>query len=199
MNDNNIRFIYFRVNILKKKITSSIINHVNCIVIDKKRRFILYFEPTVIIRFNYKPIVRMLVNSSPKLLNFAFLTPKKIGYNVYNRLQKYNHFCQTYVLYIYCLILENRDVEPQNFSKLFNNIITLQNINYFLFFINRILEENGTNLNSLKIDYKYSNGLKKIIKKSRNCAVSIDNIDITSGRSIEEEGWIIATQLSKFI
>src|SRR5205085_26945 len=49
MLNGNIRFIFIRINIIKStnKVT---MNHVNCVVIDKWKQYILYFEPMFVLR-----------------------------------------------------------------------------------------------------------------------------------------------------
>jgi len=177
MEDDSIRYVYIRINIIKKS-GKRIMNHVNCIIIDKRRHFLLYFEPTVLIRYDLTELKEILTDVAPILFNYAFLVPESIGYNVFNRLQKYNHYCQTYVLYVYCLVLENREIEPDEFSRLFNDIITTKNIHYFIYFINKMLEDDGVNLNNFCVDYKYSNGLKVLIKNDNDELLKIEKIQL---------------------
>ncbi len=148
-------------------------NHVNCIIIDKHRKFILYFEPTVLIRYDLDQIKFTLCSANAILYNFAFLIPEDIGYSVFNCLQKFDNYCQTYVLYVYCLLLENREIDPDNFRKLFNGIITSTNRDYFIYFINRLLQDKGINLDNLG-DY-------------HNIDANIDDINIDE----LDEDWMV--------
>ena len=153
-------------------------NHVNCIVIDKDRKYILYFEPVAVVRVNASKIFNILCNTCNELKEYDALLPSDIGYTFYNRLQRYDNFWQTYILYIYFLIIENTDVKPKDFSSLFNTVITSKNIDYFIYFISDVINKNGINLDNFEL----------------NSSQRIDDSMIMKQIKIEEESdgnWLI--------
>lgn len=152
LKDNLIRYVYIRVNLDDNKY----INHVNCIVIDKIKKYILYFEPTVHIRFNLNKI-KVLLSNIADINDYQFIIPNDIGYNSFNGLQKFDNYCQTYILYIFCLILENKNVEPNNFRRMFNSVINKQNIEYFWYYIYNMLINDGFNIDDLEINHHNDN------------------------------------------
>lgn len=155
LNDDLIRYVYIRVNLDGNKY----IDHVNCIVIDKLKKYILYFEPTVHIRYDIDKIKSLLSNFAD-LDGYNSITPYDIGYNSLNGLQQFDHYCQTYILYIFCLILENRNIEPINFSKMFNNVINKQRMEYFWYYIYNVMICNGFNIDNLDITHKIDDNAK---------------------------------------
>jgi len=63
--NNKLRYIYIRINILKNQKKG--MNHVNCIIIDKYLKYILFFEPKVNLEYNPDTIITIL-----KALEFSF-------------------------------------------------------------------------------------------------------------------------------
>lgn len=145
MHNESIRFVFIRVNLIKslKKM-----NHVNCVIVDKRRKFLLYFEPMVVVRIDTIELFDILSKFSDKFIGYSLLVPIDIGYNVYNRLQRYDNYCQTYILYVYCLILENRDVKPAEFSSMFNAVISAENVRCFLYYVHKVLTDGGIDVNN---------------------------------------------------
>lgn len=137
LQNNEINFIYIRLNI----IISSKINHVNCVIIDKKQKYILFFEPKCSFLFNISNFIIKL-NDIIDFSDFNNIFPVDLGYNSFNCLQKYDAFCQTYVLFIYLLIITNENIPYKNFHNMFNSIITYENMGYFLFNIGKLLKLN---------------------------------------------------------
>lgn len=140
LHDNNIKYIFIRINIIA---TQYVINHVNCIIIDKKTKYILFFEPKVEFTFDIKQFTNLFDELVKLPKDYIKLYPKDIGYNYYNRLQSYDAFCQSYVLFAFILVISNSDVETQNYSLMFNTIITANNLGYLLFHISNLLEQDG--------------------------------------------------------
>jgi len=86
----DVRFIFIRVNLIK---SSASIQHVNCIIIDKEKRFILYFEPMVVLRLDPTDITNILFGLSDELQNYKLLLPNDIGYNVRRTSSMYTAWC----------------------------------------------------------------------------------------------------------
>ena len=80
LNDDSINYIYIRINLVNKK---NIMNHVNCIIIDKTKGFVLYFEPMANLRINLDIIRNIMLKYN---VEYKLLTPKDIGYSYNNRL-----------------------------------------------------------------------------------------------------------------
>ena len=138
--DNNIRYIFIRINVIA---TQHVMNHVNCIIIDKKNKYMLFFEPKVEFMYDIQEFTK-LVDELIKLPNdYTKLYPKDIGYDYYNRLQSYDAFCQSYVLFVFILIISNNDIKTNEYSLMFNTIITSNNLGYLLFHIDTLLELDG--------------------------------------------------------
>jgi len=169
MHNNSIRFVFIRVNLIK---SLRKMNHVNCVIVDKRRKFVLYFEPMVVVRIDTVELFDILLKFSDKFIGYNFLVPNDIGYNIYNRLQRYDNYCQTYILYVYCLILENQDVKPNEFSSMFNTVISARNIKCFLYYVHRVLMDGGIDVNNFN-----SSGLKDQL---------IDDLVVT-----EDDEWLV--------
>ena len=162
MNDSDVRYLYIRINLVNKKGKYNM-NHVNCIVIDKEMRYILYFEPTCYVQINVKYLANLLFEITPVLSDYTILLPKDLGYSYINRLQYFDNYCQTYILYIFCLILENPHIDTNKYSELFNSIITEQNVLRFLQYIDGLLTNNGMDVSNLSVDNnKYEDNVDNI-------------------------------------
>ena len=143
LGNDKIRFIYIRINLIQK---GKKINHVNCIIIDKINKYLLLFEPKVNIKYDINILFSFLDGVFGKS-KFKKLFPKDIGYHSFNKLQSFDLFCQTYVLFIYIIIILNYNTEPKNFSIMFNQIINSDSIQCFLFTIYEIITINGYIIN----------------------------------------------------
>lgn len=163
--DASIRFIFIRINLIKNE---NLMNHVNCIIIDKKQKFILYFEPMAIIKIDINELVKIIINFSDDLNNYMLLTPDKIGYNFYNRLQRYDNYCQTYILYVYYLIIENDNVKYTEFSNMFNTIITSDSVKCFLYFVYNLLLSDGINIDHFEFDNLNDQSIDSIVINEEN-------------------------------
>lgn len=157
VNKNNIRYIYLRINLIGYGWKN--MNHVNCIIIDKTKKYILYFEPTVNIKICLNDIKHTLFSICPTIKKFTLYTPKDIGYNYFNKLQRFDYYCQTYILYIFCLILENDNIDPIKYSTLFNSVIKKTTVKYMLYYIYNLLNESDTNLLNCENIYYNDGGI----------------------------------------
>lgn len=143
--DEKVQYIYIRINVISKSILNNNMHHVNCIVIDKSRNYVLFFEPRL--TFMYDPDVLIsLVDTFMDLSLYEKIFPPDIGYNIFNQLQRYDTYCQTYVIFVLALIIHNRNIPYQDYHKMFNKSITTDNIGYFLFNIYRTLKEKNCDI-----------------------------------------------------
>jgi hypothetical protein len=177
------RYIYIRLNIITNSTYK--MHHVNCIIIDKKEKYILFFEPRVNFLFNIDDLIKEL-DALINIKDYKKLLPSDIGYNIFNRLQKYDAFCQTYVLFAYILIINNKDIHYTNFSTMFNSMDT-QSIGCLFYYINNLLENNNYNICDQPIIWKYpTNNLKNIFNminifsnnKSEDQDIELSDMDI---------------------
>lgn len=154
LDDGNIRYIYIRVALLDKNI-----HHVNCIIIDKLRRYILYFEPKVILKVDMEDIHDLFKYYN--LLGYRYITPTDIGYNFINRLQYFDHFCQTYILFVFMIIIGcDNCINYKKFSKIFTDNITVETIGNFLFIIYQKMDMAGITIyNEQLSQYNSANGI----------------------------------------
>lgn len=145
--NNNIRYILIRINIIDN--TNNIMNHVNSIIIDKSDKYILFFEPKVTFIYDiekFTKIVDDIFINIVDIQSYKKLYPETIGYNSFNKLQNYDAFCQTYILFTYIMVTLNETVKPENFSLMFNATITSKNLGYLLFHINKLLKNNNLDI-----------------------------------------------------
>lgn len=134
-----IRYILIRVNIIDT--TQNVIQHVNCIILDKKRKYMLFFDSKIKFQYDVNAFVLLITDIVNSIyFDYNILFPKDIGYDDYNQLQKYDAFCQTYVFFVFLLIVSNDMVNTNNYSMMFNTTITTKNLGYFLFYINKLLQ-----------------------------------------------------------
>ena len=132
MLDSTIRYIFIRVNLIENNKYN---NHANAIIIDKSQKWILYFEPQCKTRISMDIIKSDLTNYI-SLTDYKYITPENIGYSIVNKLQRFDNYCQTYVIYAYCIIVNNPTVDYKDYSNMLNSIITKQDsITCFLFHI----------------------------------------------------------------
>lgn len=186
--NNDTRYIYVRVNLINNSFTG-MMHHVNCIIIDKIENYVLFFEPKFTFNFDIN-ILASFIDDIICLNNYKRLFPTNIGYNYYNRLQKYDHYCQSYVLFVFLLIIYNKDVHYKNFCTLFNSTITYDNLSFFLFHIKNLLDENNFIINQqeeiwsiptdnteniMTLIYLLLNSKKKDNAKNNNLYIQDDN------------------------
>lgn len=140
--NDEIKYIYIRINIVNINKKNNQMDHINCIICDKIHKTILIFEPKT--KFTYDVnIIMDILNQSMDIKEYKILLPEKdIGYNSHHSLQKYDAYCQTYVLLVFVLIIHNSQMPFEKYSSLFNCAITYKNIGYFLFTIHQLLKEN---------------------------------------------------------
>ena len=142
--NEEISHIYIRINII---IHDNPMHHVNCVVIDRSKQFILLFEPQVEFKYNVIMIYELL-NKYINMDYYRILLPIDIGYTNDNKLQGYDAYCQSYVILAYMLLIINKNVSPSDYSKMFNTVITLKNIGYLLYYVHLVLINNKYNIGS---------------------------------------------------
>lgn len=137
--DDKIKYIYIRVNVITKTSYKNM-QHVNCIIIDKNNKHILFFEPKLTFMYDVS-VLTSLIDNCMDTSTYKKLFPQDIGYNILNQLQRYDTYCQTYVIFIFSLIIHNQAIEYKDYHQMFNKSITTKNIGYYLFNIYRKLRE----------------------------------------------------------
>lgn len=191
--NDSIRYIYIRIDLINNHRKGNI-HHVNSIVIDREKKYVLFFEPKVNLKYNKQTIIDLI-----NLDDYQYLEPKDVGYHIFNKLQTVDCFCQTYILYTYILIIENNDVEFENFSRMFNSIISTKNIGYFLFYIFQKYKVSDLEVGINPTEWNFpKSGINKIFDTLRlqlksalednNYEEEYDGFDI-----IDEDGYVIAT------
>lgn len=133
IDDDRYRYIYIRVNIERPSI-----NHVNCVIIDKFNKWVLIFEPKYSLSYDIEHIKAII-----GLDNYDILVPKDIGYNFINRLQKFDYYCQTYVLFVFHIIISNPDVPYNEYALMINHIITYPHLRSYWYHIYSLLKESN--------------------------------------------------------
>ena len=137
--NDDVKYILIRINIIDTLNTK--MDHVNSIVIDKHNKYMLFFEPKVTFAYNINDLTK-LCDELINVPSYAKFYPKDIGYNTYNKLQHYDAFCQSYILFVFIMITLNGNIKSENFSLMFNTTITTKNLGYFLFYINTLIKFN---------------------------------------------------------
>lgn len=148
--NESIRYIFIRVNLIE---TIRDINHVNCIIIDKFEKYVLFFEPLVDIKYNLSSLKKITENKN--LSDYKYLIPDDIGYNSLNKLQKMDYFCQTYILTVFLLIVNNNHINYSDFSTLFNELIDFNNMELFWYNCQKILKKKGYNFDGVPLKWTY--------------------------------------------
>ena len=151
-NSNNTRYIFIRVNIINT--LQNIMQHVNCIIIDKVKKYILFFEPKFEFSYNIDELEKV-IDELVNLHNYSKIFPQDIGYNYYDRLQFYDAFCQSYVLFVFIIITNNELIDAANYSLMLNKIITYENLGYMLYHINTLLKQSGYEICEQKIIWSF--------------------------------------------
>jgi hypothetical protein len=90
-----------------------------------------------------------------KLANYKYLIPNDIGYNSFNKLQKMDYFCQTYIMTIFLLIVNNNHINYTDFSNLFNNSINFHNMELFWYNCHKILKKGGYDFDGVPPKWTY--------------------------------------------
>jgi len=145
--DDNIRFITIRICEL-----GNIIGHVMSIIIDKQKKYILFFDPKNDIKFSLDQFMFVIntVNAATSS-DYQILLPYDIGYNKGKRLQGINMYCQTYILYVYALIICNHNIPYKNFKVMFTSIINNKSVSLFLFLLYKVISCNK-NFDNIEFD-----------------------------------------------
>ena len=191
MNNDDVQYILIRINIID--IMNNKMNHVNSIIIDKHNKYILFFEPKVTFTYNINDLTK-IIDEILNVQTYTKIYPENIGYNSYNKMQQYDAFCQSYILFVFIIITLNENVKPENFSLMFNTTITTQNLGYLLFYINRLLKNDGmdicdqdeiwsfptnTTKNLLNLMHLFFNNKDEISKYEINKLILTEEDDIT--------------------
>lgn len=137
IDNDNIKYIFIRLNLVNCKY----FNHVNGIYINKSKYYTLIFEPKYELIYNPLELESLLKNYTN---NYQFIYAKDIGYTIYNRMQSYDLFCQTYVLFSFLLIvLNDGEINYENYCEMFSSVITPKNVEYLLYHIDNLLKKNN--------------------------------------------------------
>ncbi|ARF09568.1 hypothetical protein Indivirus_1_191 [Indivirus ILV1] len=140
INNVDIEYIFIRLNLINRQ---DFFDHVNGIYINKNKKYVLIFEPKVKLSFD-APFIEAFMKKYIHDDNYKFIYAEDLGYNIYNKIQNYDLFCQTYVLFVFSLIILNDNmIEYNNYSTMFNDVINSKNIEYFLYYIDILLQKNG--------------------------------------------------------
>lgn len=162
------RYICIKINIDYHKGSKSnkTVGHVNIIIIDINRKFILFFDSSNRIDYDIKKF-DMIINTvnfhtgTDKL--FTILKPSDIGYSFFSSLQGYNLFCQTYIFLVLLLIISNKKISHTSYKLLFDNEISNEILGLFLFYIYKKIEHDD-NFKNIEFDFYYpGNYLQNII------------------------------------
>jgi len=139
----NVRFIMIRI-----EERNSMLGHVTAIIIDKKKSYLLFFDPKNNIKYDIQQfnfIIDIINTVTEK--KYKILTSWDIGYSQGTRLQGINFYCQTYILYVYLIVVCNINVCYTDFKNMFNSLITTKTITLLLYFLYRSIEKNPTVIN----------------------------------------------------
>lgn len=186
--NDNIRFIYIRLNILTN--STGKMHHVNCIIIDKKSKYVLFFEPRNSLLFDVNELIDK-IKDKIDIDPYTKLIPSDIGYNMFNKLQQYDAFCQTYVLFAYILVINNKDIQYTNYSTMFNSVITSQNIGHFYYHINKLLKINNYNICDQPIVWKFPTNIFNIMHPFGNNNTEGDEVEMSDIVVHEEDEFLI--------
>jgi hypothetical protein len=182
--DDCIQYIYFRINLINEHNTTININHVNCIIIDKKNKYVLIFEPKGILSYDIN-IIKNLFHKYDNLNQYKYLTPCDIGYKQYSTsqsLQRYDFYCQTYVMMVFYLIINNKNIKFSEYSKLFTKSINKKTVGYFLYQIDIALKKNNIEFHSFPILWSYQDGyIASVWRMYQNIYAYDINNDICDG------------------
>lgn len=152
LTDNSIRYVFIRVNVIDA--SHKLMDHVNCIIIDKKKKYILFFEPKFDFMYDVNDLT-LFIDKTVDIKDYSKIFPKDIGYSYYNRLQSYDIFCQSYVIFVFSVIINNDIDDVGSYATILNNIITHENLGYMLYYINTLLKESGYDICEQKILWSF--------------------------------------------
>ncbi|MCJ7637187.1 MAG: hypothetical protein MUO21_06820 [Nitrososphaeraceae archaeon] len=138
--NQDIEYIFIRLNLINEH---SYFNHVNGIYINKNKKYILIFEPKLELSFDAESLETFLVNEI-SINTYKFIYAKDLGYDIYHRIQNYDLFCQTYVIFAFLLIVVNDDtVNYDEYGNMFQSIINSKNVGYLLYYVDTLLQKNN--------------------------------------------------------
>lgn len=135
--DDSSRFVYIRIDIYGNS------NHVNCIIIDKLNKLIILFEPRYHIIFDANCLLSTL-----DLPDYKLMYPSDLGYNLVNSLQKFDNYCQTYVLFAFHIIVSNPHIEYYDYALMINTIITNKNLVSYWYYIYTLLKTSSFDIDN---------------------------------------------------
>lgn len=130
---NLYRFIGIRVDIYKKTI-----HHINMIILDTWREYVLYFEP----QGHSHEIARKICDTL-YLPNYVRYEPEDMGVGWFNRLQYLDALCQTYAPLAYLVIINNPDKPISAYGDIMYQCINEKSINGFFYYLDTQLKRNG--------------------------------------------------------
>ena len=161
LDNNDVRYIFVWISL---KMTGHI-GHINCVIIDKQNKYALIFEPKVKIDYDLCLITDILDLNN----DYQILVPTDIGFHYFNRLQRFNHFCQTYVLFVFMIIIENDIVEYNKFSKMMSDIINNQSLGHFLYYTHMLIHTDIKISHNHGIFWEYPDGcMQGIFNRFKN-------------------------------
>jgi len=170
MLNNDIKYIFIRLNLINN---NSLFNHVNGIYINKNKKYILIYEPKVELMYDSE-FIETLLKSKIDCHDYIFIYAEDLGYSHYKRMQNYDLFCQTYVLFVFVLITLNDDINYENYSDMFDSVINSNNIDHFLYYIDELLKNNNYDICEQPELWTIPNIMKCIFKKDNN---NNDNVE----------------------
>jgi len=156
------RYIFIRINIHNTNNNG----HVNCIIIDKFREYILFFDSLNNIEYDinkFKDIFHIIEVILGK--NFKVINMHNIGYNsrYFSSLQSYDLFCQTYIFLAFLLIINNKKIRYSSYKMLFDNEINSEKLGLFLFFMYNLIK-NDDNFKNINYEFYFpGNYLQNIV------------------------------------
>lgn len=157
--NDKIRYIFIRVNVIDAY--HKVMDHVNCIIIDKNKKYILFFEPKFEFIYDAADLTKF-VSEKIDIGNYSIIMPQDIGYDYYTRLQSYDIFCQSYVIFVFGIIVCNDIGNITNYRSIINSIITHENLGCMLYHIHTLLKQSGYDICEQKIIWSFPT------KKTRN-------------------------------
>jgi len=164
--DNTIRFITIRINE-----NASVMGHVTSIIIDKNKKYILFFDSKNNIKYDIVQFGSIIetVNKSTNSI-FEVILPFDIGYNKGSKLQGINLYCHTYIYYVYMIIICNPNICYKEFRTVFNNLITHKSISTLLYLIYKDIEEKKILSN---VDFKFPCISNALVNMFNNISIRI--------------------------
>lgn len=153
---NLYRFVAIRVDIYKRTI-----HHINVIILDTWRKYVLYFEP-----HGHVPDMASRICDTLYLPNYIRYGPPDMGVGLFNRLQYLDALCQTYSLLTYLMIINNPDKPMHEYGDILYQSITEQSINGFFHYLDTQLKHNGFDIQCCPTQMCSSSSLiSSVVKK----------------------------------